>query len=87
MLMSQLWRRTTDDGRTTECEDRAILKQNSQFPDVKDQEACFDLPAPVDADEDEMLRRPIGAQVPIPAQVNEDGEEKLRRVIEPLYNL
>ena len=28
--MSQLWRRTTDDGRTTECEDRAILKQNSQ---------------------------------------------------------
>ena len=29
--MSQLWRRTTDDGRTTECEDRAILKQNSQF--------------------------------------------------------
>ena len=24
---------TTDDGRTTECEDRAILKQNSQYYD------------------------------------------------------
>ena len=34
MHMSQLWRRTTD-GQRTECEDRAILKHNSQLIPLK----------------------------------------------------
>ena len=50
-----------------------------KFSDVRDQEAHFDLPAPVNEDEDEMVKRAIAMSLEEQSRVveEEEGEEEM----------